>query len=401
MQTIAQPQPILDQLPSRRPKAACTLGIIGGGQLAKMLAQSAHQFGCDIVVLERNDHSPAAKLATENVIGDWDNPDSLLVLGSMVDIITLENEFVDADSLEVLERFGHQLRPSAATVRVVQDKLLQKRALAEAGLPLPGFAPAPDKESIAAAARQFGWPLVLKKRRNGYDGKGNATLRSAADIDRAWNQLGGDVNELYVEEFCPFTAELAMMIVRASGGASANYPLVETIQHEHICHMVKAPASVPPETAQRAADIARKAVETVNGIGAVGVEMFLTKDGRILINELAPRVHNSGHYTIEGCVCSQFENHVRAVLDWPLGSTTMLAPAAVMINLLGGGAGPGTPFGLSGALGVPGAHIHIYGKSRSVHGRKMGHITALGETMEKALSSARRAADLIHFGGEP
>ncbi|HWY74392.1 MAG TPA: 5-(carboxyamino)imidazole ribonucleotide synthase [Verrucomicrobiae bacterium] len=400
MQPIAQPQPVLNSMPPRRPRAACTLGIVGGGQLAKMIAQSALQFGCDIVVLERNHHSPAASLAHEKVIADWDNPESLLKLGSMVDVITLENEFVDADSLQALERFGFPLWPTAETVRVVQDKLSQKRALADAGLPVPGFADAPMKATIEAASRKFGWPLVLKKRRNGYDGKGNVTLRSASDIDAAWRQLDGDVNALYVEEFCPFTMELAMMIVRSQTGESVTYPLVETVQHNHICHVVKAPASVPDETAVRATEIARKAVETVGCVGAMGVEMFFSKDGRVLVNELAPRVHNSGHYTIEGCVCSQFENHVRAVMGWPLGSAALRSPAVVMVNLLGGGSGSGTPVGLSEALAVPGAHVHIYGKARSVPGRKMGHVTAAGKTMEGALTTAQRAAELIRFGGE-
>ena len=214
MRDIAQPQPVLSRLPPRGPKAARTLGIVGGGQLAKMLAQSALQFGCDIVVLERNHHSPAANLATETVIGDWDNPDSLLILGSMVDVVTLENEFVDADSLAALEQFGHPLWPTATTIRTVQDKLLQKRALAEAGLPVPRFMPVTDRAAINAAAEEFGWPLVLKKRRNGYDGKGNFTLRSASDIESGWTQLGGETNALFVEQFCPFTSELAMMITR-------------------------------------------------------------------------------------------------------------------------------------------------------------------------------------------
>ena len=400
MRDIALPQPVLDHLPERRPKAARTLGIIGGGQLAKMLTQSASQFGCDIVILERNHHSPAANLATETVIGDWDNPESLLGLGSLVDVVTLENEFVDADSLAALEQFGHSLWPSSATVRIVQDKLFQKRALADAGLPLPRFAPAPDKPSVIAAAEKFGWPLLLKKRRNGYDGKGNFTLRSAADIDPAWTQLGGDTNLLYVEEYCPFTLELAMMITRARDGEVACYPVVETVQRDHICHLVKAPAPVPAETAARAAAIARKAVETVGCVGTMGVELFLTKDGNILINELAPRVHNSGHYTIEACVCSQFENHIRAVLGWPLGSPALRAPAAVMVNLLGAAKGTGEPLGLSKALAIPGAHPHIYGKSLSSPGRKMGHITALGQTIDEALATAQRAANVIRFGGE-
>jgi len=247
---------------------------------------------------------PGRKSRVETIIGDWDNPDSLLKLGALADVITLENEFVDADSLAALEQSGHSLWPTSSTVRVVQDKLFQKRALADAGLPVPQFGPAPDKASVVAAAKKFGWPLLLKKRRNGYDGKGNFTVRSAAEIDEAWTQLNGDANALYVEEFCPFTLELAMMITRSRDGETACYPVVETVQRDHICHLVKAPAPIPAEMASRAADIARKAVETVGCVGAMGVEMFLARDGKILINELAPRVHNSGHYTIEGCVCS-------------------------------------------------------------------------------------------------
>ena len=395
------PQPVLDRLPARRPKASRTLGIIGGGQLAKMLAQSAAQFGCDAVILERNDHSPAANLATETVIGNWDNPDSLLVLGSMVDVVTLENEFVDADSLAALERFGHPLWPSSATVRRVQDKLIQKEVLAKAGLPVAGFLPAPDKASILIAAEKFGWPLVLKKRRNGYDGKGNFTLRSAADVGAAWEQLGGEANALVAEQFCPFMSELAIMITRGQRGEVACYPVVETVQQDHICHVVKAPAPVGVEIAERAAEIGRKAVEAVGMVGTMGVEMFLTRDGKIVINELAPRVHNSGHYTIEACECSQFENHIRAVLGWPLGSTAMRAPAAVMVNLLGAAKGSGAPQGLSEALAVTGAHPHIYGKALSAPGRKMGHLTALVGTLDEALATAQRASSLIRFGGEP
>lgn len=400
MREIPLPQLVLDQLPERRPKASRTIGIIGGGQLAKMLAQSATQFGCDIVVLERNDHSPASNLARETVIGNWDNPDSLLILGSLVDVVTLENEFVDADSLAALDQFGHPLWPTSATVRTVQDKLVQKTALAKAGLPVPGFVDAPEKGAIIEASKKFGWPMVLKKRRNGYDGKGNFTLRSADDIDRAWSQLGGDKNALFVEQFCPFTAELAMMLTRGQNGEIAAYPVVETIQCDHICHLVKAPAAIPSALSVRAAEVARKAVETVGAVGTMGVEMFLTSNNEILINELAPRVHNSGHYTIEACVCSQFENHIRAVLGWPLGSTAMRASAAAMVNLLGAGKGSSTPHGLAEALAVPGAHPHIYGKSVSAPGRKMGHVTALGRTLDEAVATAQKAANLIRFGGE-
>lgn len=379
-------------------RPAPTLGIIGGGQLAKMTAQAALQLGCDIAVLEKNNHSPAANLTTHHVVGDWDNPESLLKLGTLCDVITLENEFVSADSLAVLEQFGHPLWPGASTVRIIQDKLTQKQTLADAGLPVPRFAQAPDRASVAAAAESLGWPLLLKKRRCGYDGKGNVTVRSADEIDGAWRKLGGDENALLVEEFCSFTGELAMMITRSRDGAEVSYPLVETIQDDHICHVVKAPALVSPDVAARATEIARKAVEVVGGVGSLGVELFLMADGTILINEMAPRVHNSGHYTIEACACSQFENHVRAVLGWPLGDTSMRAPAAVMINLLGASRGTGTPHGLADALAVAGAHVHVYGKTLSAAGRKMGHVTALGKTMDEALATAQRTAAAIRFG---
>ena len=174
--------------------------------------------------------------------------------------------------------------------------------------------------------------------------------------------------------------------------------MVETVQRNHVCHVVQAPADIPEELASRAADMARRAVEVFHGIGTFGVEMFLGKNGELAINEMAPRVHNSGHYTIEACECSQFENHIRAVLGWPLGSTRMVAPAAAMVNLLGVGKALGKPCGLQDALKVPGAHVHLYGKAMCTPGRKMGHVTALGETADEALAIAEKAAGKIRFG---
>lgn len=375
------------------------LGIIGGGQLAKMTALSALQLGCDVAVLERNAVSPAAVLATHSLVGDWDSPSELLRLAALCDVVTLENEFVDARSLAALEASGHKVFPTAKSIALVQDKLIQKQTLAAADLPVPEFRAVANPEAIVAAARELGLPLLLKARRNAYDGKGNVTVRSLDDIAAAWRKLGGhDGNELFVEAFCPFVNELAVIITRGRNGECATYPLVETVQRDHICHIVHAPAVVSPEISAAALDIARRAVTAVGAVGSFGVEMFLTADGNVFVNELAPRVHNSGHYTIEACECSQFENHVRAVLGWPLGSTRMVAPAAVMVNLLGVGKGPGRPFGLDRALAVPGAHVHIYGKAISNVGRKMGHVTALGGTMNEALAKAEPAAREISFG---
>jgi len=375
------------------------LGIVGGGQLARMTALAGLQLGCEVVVLERNHHSPAANLASHSIVGDWDDPEDLLQLAAQVDVVTLENEFVDATSLRALEAGGHALFPTARSIALVQDKLVQKHTLADAGLPVPRFCAAESPETVARAAGEFGLPLLLKARRNAYDGKGNVTVRALDEIGGAWQKLGGnDGNELFVEAYCPFLKELAVIITRGRDGATATYPLVETVQRDHVCHIVCAPAPVAGAIAERALDIARRAVTAVGAVGSFGVEMFLTASGEIFINELAPRVHNSGHYTIEACVCSQFENHVRAVLGWPLGDTRMVTPAAVMVNLLGDRKAVGRPVGIEQALAGTGAHVHIYGKAMSGAGRKMGHVTALGATMDKALATAERAAKQISFG---
>jgi 5-(carboxyamino)imidazole ribonucleotide synthase len=373
------------------------LGIIGGGQLARMTALAAYQLGCDVAVLEKNNYSPAAVLAASSVVGDWNNLEALTRLARQADVLTVENEFIDAGLLASLEGFGARLLPAARSIGLVQDKLVQKETLAAAGLPLPRFRGVTSEADVVAAGSDFGWPLLLKARRNAYDGKGNATVRSAAGVPEAWKSLAG---ELYVEEFCPFEKELAVIVTRSRTGETAVYPVVETVQEDHICREAIAPADVPPALRDEAARLALGAVSAVEGTGTFGVEMFLAPRGRLLINELAPRVHNSGHYSIEGALCSQFENHVRAVFGLPLGSTALTAPAVAMVNILGHARAPAVVHGVDRALAVPGAHVHIYGKVMSSRGRKMGHVTALGETRKAALERARSAADAISFGGE-
>jgi 5-(carboxyamino)imidazole ribonucleotide synthase len=374
------------------------LGIIGGGQLARMTAIAALPLGVEVVVLEKNPHSPAARLSPDCVVGDWADRDTLLKFAERCEVITLENEFVDAGALEILERAGRQVFPSAACIAVTQDKFTQKTALQKAGLAVPGFGMVNSSEEIIAAGNNFGWPVILKTRRNGYDGKGNFTLKSEADVAAGWQGLGGDKNDLMVEAWFPFVKELATIVTRGRDGATAVYPVVETIQRNHVCHVVKAPAPVPESLAKRAAALAKQAVEAVGGVGSFGVEMFLSAAGELAINELAPRVHNSGHYTIEACDCSQFENHVRAVLGWPLGNPLMIAPTAVMVNLLGTEKTSGQPRGLDAALRLPGVRLHLYGKRMSGPGRKMGHITVLENSLEEGVALAGRAAQEIYFG---
>lgn len=374
------------------------LGIIGGGQLARMTAIAALPLGVDVVVLEKNPHSPAARLSPDSMVGDWSDPATLKEFAGRCDVVTLENEFVDTAALENLEKTGHQVFPSAACLGLTQDKFKQKQALQNAGLAVPKFRAVGSAAEIISSAREFGWPMLLKTRRNGYDGKGNFTLKSETDITAGWQALGGDRNELMIEAFFPFVKELAVIITRGREGGTAVYPVVETIQHNHICHVVKAPAQVSDDLAKCAAALAKQAVEAVGGVGSFGVEMFLSANGEIAVNELAPRVHNSGHYTIEACDCSQFENHVRAVLGWPLGNPLMVAPAAVMVNLLGTEKTSGQPHGLDAALRMTGARVHLYGKLMSGPGRKMGHITVLENSVEEAQVIAERAAKQIYFG---
>lgn len=398
---MTEPGPVQRDAPPARQgfsAGAPRLGIVGGGQLARMTAQAAQQLGVDVVILERVSESPAASAAAEVLIGDWSSLEYLQALASRVDVVTFENEFVDAKLVEALGASGAQVWPSAHTMGVVQDKLRAKTTLAREGIPVPAFRAVASPQDLLDAAEEWAWPLVLKRRRDGYDGRGNATVRGAADVEGAWARLGGA--PVYVEAFCPFTTELATIVTRSPDGATVVYPVVETVQRDHICHTVTAPASVPAAIAARAAELAKRAVSAVAGTGSIGVEMFLLADGALLINELAPRVHNSGHYTIEACDSSQFENHVRAVLRWPLGSPAMCAPAAAMVNLLGAGDGPGRPAGLDRALAVAGAHVHVYGKRTSTRGRKMGHVTALGPTPEAALATVRAAARHIRFGGD-
>ncbi len=371
------------------------LGILGGGQLAQMLTQAAISLGIETAIFERSPDSPASRLTQHQVVGQWDDEAALNTFAAMCDLVTLENEFVDADVLRRLEAMGLPVYPTSDTLGAIQDKLLQKQAMEAAGLSLPPFRAVNSPDDVLDAANDYGYPLVLKTRRDGYDGYGNATLHRLEDIYPAWERLSRGGRELYLEAFVPFTHELAVMVVRGHKGDMQVYPVVETVQQNHICHIVRAPAEISPEIAAEASALARKAVEAVKGVGVFGVELFLLADGQVLYNEIAPRPHNSGHYTIEGCATSQFENHLRAVIGWPLGATYLRAPAVVMVNILGERNGTARIHGIKAALTIPGAALHLYGKRQVRVGRKMGHITVLAERVEEAETLARRAANLV------
>lgn len=368
------------------------VGIVGAGQLARMTCLAAWPLGIRVAVLGAADE-PAAGCAAALVPGSWQDAAAVAALGRECRVLTLENEFVDAAALAAVEAAGTPVHPRAAAVAVVQDKARQKERLRGAGLPVPRFVVAERASDVDAAGRDLGWPLVMKSRTLGYDGYGNATCADPAEAREAFPRLDRGEGVL-LEEFVPFAGELATMVARSTTGEEAVYPIVETVQRNHVCTEVVAPARIDGDIRARAREIAAAAAHAADGVGVTGVEMFLQPTGAVLVNELAPRPHNSGHYTIEACETSQFENHLRGILGLPLGSVQMRAPAAAMVNILGTRSGPSDP-DVAAALAVPGAHIHLYDKLEVRVRRKMGHVTAMAGGAEEALTIARLAVRAV------
>lgn len=365
-----------------------TIGILGGGQLARMSGYAALRLGLRVAVAERAPDSPAAQITRLEFVGQWEDAALLERLAAACDVITLENEFIDPSVLERLEALGKPVRPGAGSLARIQDKLIQKQTLTSHGLPVAPFHPVSTVAEGMRFGEEWGYPFVLKARKLSYDGYGNRTIRAPDDLEPAMAALGFPMRTLFAEAFIPFQAELAVMVARGSDGAVRVYPVVETRQEDHICKWVVAPAPIPRETAEQVRRYAVAAVEAVGGVGIFGVECFLKPDGTALLNELAPRPHNSGHYSIEACITSQFENHIRAVLGWPLGSPEMIVPAAAMVNLLGKRNGPLRLDGLPAALSQDNAKVHIYGKAESRLGRKLGHVTVTGADAQACLQMA-------------
>ncbi len=373
-----------------------TVGIIGGGQLALMLVRAASQLGMRARVLDPSPTCPARREVADFIEGRHESQSSLNQLAMDSDVVTLENEFVASSFLAELEKQGREVWPSSRTIALVQDKLVQKQTLQCAGVAVTDFESVTNDSAQDEIAQKFGYPFVLKRRCLGYDGTGNHTVKQESDWLVAVKKLGGFEAGLYAERWCPFVKELAVIVTRGKNGDHVTYPVVETRQNNHVCEQVIAPADIPESLSQSVMQVATQAIEAIDGVGSFGVEFFLLQDGTLLVNEIAPRVHNSGHYTIEACECSQFENHIRAIHGLPLGCAKLKAPTA-MVNLLGKIRASGIPRGLADALAISGAHVHLYGKGYAAPGRKMGHITAMGKTADEALNIAQRAASSIHF----
>ncbi len=377
------------------PYPIARIGLIGGGQLGRMLVKAAKRLGCTTVVLDPVEDSPAGQIATRQIVGGYHDAGRIRELAADCDVLTFELEAIDADTLIALEAEGHPVHPSGRVLKTIQDKLVQKHFLREHGIPTSPFeaADAPSAEGFAA----FGYPLVQKARTGGYDGRGVVVMHGPEDFA---NHL--PVPSL-IEGFVEADKEIAMLVARNTHGEVATYPPVEMCFRpgENVLDLLLAPADIGDDIRAEAEAIAVRTVEALDGVGIFGIEMFVDRRGEILVNEIAPRTHNSGHHTIEANVTDQFEQHLRAILGLPLGSTETLSPAA-MLNLLGAPGERGRPVirGLDETLAIPGVCLHLYGKAQTTPFRKMGHITVLDHDTATAKAKALRVRDTIEIGAE-
>ncbi|EMA50886.1 MULTISPECIES: 5-(carboxyamino)imidazole ribonucleotide synthase [Halococcus] len=352
-----------------------TLGVVGGGQLGRMLGEAAAPLGVDVVVSDPTPDPPAAPVVRDTLHGDFDDPDAVAALAERADVLTYEIELADPDLLErVSEEFGTPVHPAPDTLRTIQDKLVQKRRLEDAGVPVPPFRAVENVAELHDALDDLGYPAMLKARRGGYDGRGNVPIESPGGVETAFEAIDGDA---MVEAFVPFDRELSVIGVRGADDRRAFTP-GENVHEEEILRETIVPARVSDDVRERAKAIARDVLDLMDGRGVFGIELF-ESNGEISVNEIAPRPHNSGHWTIEGALTSQFEQHVRAVLGWPLGATDRRG-RTVMTNLLGDveEPEPAELVGIDDVLAEPGANLHWYGKHEARPLRKLGHVTLSG-----------------------
>jgi 5-(carboxyamino)imidazole ribonucleotide synthase len=375
------------------PLAAPVVAVVGGGQLARMMAEPAAALGIPLRLLAEADGVSAAQVIPDHVVGDYTDLPTLRALVEGCRVVTFDHEHVPTDHLHALEASGVGVRPGPEALVHAQDKIVMREALARIDAPLPTFRVVTRVEDVT----DFGFPCVLKTSRGGYDGKGVWFVVTPEDCAPAFETAAVSGVRLLAEDHVPFRRELSALVARSPSGQAAAYPVVESIQRDGICREVVAPApGLDPAIAARAEALALRIARELDVTGILAVELFETDDG-VLVNELAMRPHNTGHWTQDGAVTSQFENHLRAVLDLPLGSPVARAPWTVMVNVLGGSGGPlydGYPHALARD---PRLRVHLYGKEPRP-GRKVGHVNAYGDDLEDCLERARHAA--AWFAGE-
>ncbi len=348
--------------------------MLGGGQLGRMIALAAARLGFDVTVLGREPGSPAGRVAAREIVGDYADPSALAELAAACDVVTFEFENVSAEAVAALEAKGLQVAPCARALAVAQDRAEEKSFLNAHGCRTVDYAVIDGADDLRAGLARLGAPALLKTRREGYDGKGQAWVNAPAEAEAAWAAIGG--RPAVLEAHCPFVRELSIVAARGRDGSFAAYPLAENTHEHGVLRRSVAPAAASPATIAEAERIARAVTGALDYVGVIGIELFQLEDGALLVNEIAPRVHNTGHWTADACEVDQFEQHVRAVMGWPLGPTAPLARAE-MTNLLGGEAD-----GWPALAADPGARLWLYGKRDAAPGRKMGHVTRLSPLAE-------------------
>ncbi len=372
-----------------------TIGMLGGGQLGRMSTFKAKEMGYRVVTLEPTPNSPCGQVADEQLVATYTNQAALRELAEKCDVITYEFENVAAESVETLVSLGKPVFPTGDVLKVTQNRLHEKTFVRQAGLEVADFLAVTSRIDLDTAAEQIGFPAILKTVSGGYDGKGQFVLEAKADALSAYETANGAT--LIWEKQVSFVKELSVICARNHAGEVATYPATENIHVNNILDVSIAPARVSKKAHDEARHIAQVVVAELDLIGVCGVELFLLPDDTLLVNEIAPRPHNSGHYTIEACPCSQFEQHIRAVCGLPLGSTGLIA-TAVMVNFLGTGTG-NTLAGVPDILQDQRLHFHLYGKKEAKANRKMGHITALADDVEEALDLALTARQKLQWVG--
>lgn len=365
------------------------VGVIGGGQLAWMMGREAQQLGVVLSVQTPNAHEAAVSCAAEKVIAPLSDLEGTRRLAQLCDVVTFENEFIDVSGLS---QFQDQVcfRPSLASVAPLLDKYEQRGYLRELGLPVPNF------RSVVAGEKEFlpdEFPVVVKVRRHGYDGQGTFIVKDEAHLEQVWQML--PKIPVLVESFIPFEKELAVIAARGVNGETVVYPVVETYQRHQVCQRVIAPARISPDLEAEITPIAQTLLSSLDWVGVLGLELFLTEDHRVLVNEVAPRTHNSGHYTIDACDISQFAMHLKAVTGASLTAPKMKSNAAVMVNLLGyETAETSYPEKRKQLNSLPNAYVYWYGKQEARVGRKLGHVTVLGESIPEASAIADQVSEI-------
>ncbi len=371
------------------------VGIIGGGQLAKMTGESAKKLGIELIVQTPKSNDPAVSVATEVILAPVDDSFATDRLATHCDVITFENEFINLEKLQPLAERGVCFRPSLEALAPILDKYQQRCYLKDINLPVPQFIAVESQKAIESP---FGYPVVLKARRHGYDGRGTFIIKDRQELKDTWERL--ERPSMMLEEFVPFDRELAVIAARSLAGEIVVYPVVETRQKEQVCRWVIAPAEVSSTVISQVESISRTLLEKLDVVGLFGIELFLTSDDKVLVNEIAPRTHNSGHYSLDACQTSQFEMHLRAVAGLSLGSPQLNCDRALMVNLLGYEHSQDDYQQKRTQLAqIPQARVHWYGKTESRPGRKLGHVTVLFDRENlKLWEKTARQIESIWYG---